>query len=89
MNASQPAKTSWTFLPFELEAEPTWAIYDDNLARIVARFYVEDEAQDYLRWRNDRQTVLKNQQIVDKLKAENIERQHFSDADDFDNDGRC
>lgn len=45
----------WTFEPFEMEAQQTWSIYDENLARIVATFYDEDEARDYLFWRNRKQ----------------------------------
>lgn len=49
----------WTFVPFEVQEEPTWAVYDDNLARIVARFHDEDEAAAYLKWRNKRQDKLR------------------------------
>jgi len=42
----------WTFEPFECHAEPTWEIYDPNLARVVAVFHDRDEAVAYLEWRN-------------------------------------
>lgn len=42
----------WTFEPFECHTEPTWEIYDPNLARIVAVFSDRDEATAYLKWRN-------------------------------------
>lgn len=38
----------WTFELFEIWATPTWEIYDPNLARVVAVFYDEAEAEDYL-----------------------------------------
>lgn len=48
----------WTFEPFEIERETSWVVYDDNLARIVGIFFVEDEAEAYLKWRNKRQEKL-------------------------------
>jgi hypothetical protein len=51
----------WSFEPMEIDSdpEPTWPIYDPNMARIVAVFYTEDEAKDYLKWRNKKQAKLK------------------------------
>jgi hypothetical protein len=51
----------WTFEPLEIDddPEPTWPIYDPNLARIVAVFYAEGEARDYLGWRNEKQAEKK------------------------------
>ena len=45
----------WTFEPFECHTEPTWEIYDPNLARVVAVFSDRDEAAAYLKWRNKKQ----------------------------------
>ena len=53
------ADKPWTFEPLEVDHEPTWTIYDPNLARIVATFHDEDEAADYLRWRNKKQAKKK------------------------------
>ena len=53
----------WTFNPFELETEQTWVVYDENLARIVATFYDEDEAKSYLKWRNKKQKKRKAAQV--------------------------
>lgn len=57
MTDTQP----WSFEPFEIDAapEPTWPVYDPNLARIVAIFYTEHEAREYLRWRNKKQAKLR------------------------------
>jgi hypothetical protein len=55
----------WTFEDFVLEAEPTWSIYDENLARIVAVFYDLDEAQDYLKWRNKKQAKKRADKVID------------------------
>lgn len=49
----------WTFEPFEVDKTEAWTVYDGNLARIVAVFYDEDEAQAYLRWRNKKQAKKK------------------------------
>lgn len=51
----------WTFEPMEMDdkPDPTWPIYDPNEARIVAVFYTEEEARDYLKWRNKKQAKLK------------------------------
>lgn len=53
--------TPWSFEPMEIDDSPelTWPIYDPNEARIVAVFYTEQEARDYLRWRNKKQAKLK------------------------------
>lgn len=48
-------KEPWTFEPFECHTEPTWEIYDPNLARVVAVFTDRDEATAYLAWRNEAQ----------------------------------
>lgn len=44
---AQPDKP-WTFELFEIWPTPTWEIYDPNLARVIAVFYSEQEAEDYL-----------------------------------------
>lgn len=51
----------WSFEPFEVDPDPdpTWPVYDPNLARIVAIFYTEKEAREYLEWRNKKQAKLK------------------------------
>lgn len=50
----------WTFEPFELTRDEVWEIYDPNLARVVAVFYDEDAADEYLAWVNERQEKKRN-----------------------------
>lgn len=38
--------------PIEVYPERVWEIHDPNTARLVAIFYEEDAAMEYLRWRN-------------------------------------
>lgn len=45
----------WTYIDFTHYREDTWTIYDPNLARIIAVFYTEREADKYLKWRNKKQ----------------------------------
>jgi hypothetical protein len=40
--------------PLEMYPDPTWEIIDPNTAQIVAVFYNETAAQEYLEWRNRR-----------------------------------
>ena len=51
----------WSFEPMEIDddPEPTWPVYDPNMARIVAVFYTQEEAREYLKWRNKKQAKLK------------------------------
>ena len=65
----------WSFEPFELEAEQTWVVYDENLARIVATFYDRDEAKAYLKWRNKKQAKHKDRKRASRSW--------------IDDDGRC
>lgn len=65
----------WTFEPFELYRDDTWAILDPNLAQMVAIFYDQAEAEAYLKWRNRRQA--KKQE---KLQAKKQARDHAEDA---------
>lgn len=51
---STPRKP-WTFEPFDIYEDRTWAILDPNLATQVAIFFDQDEAEAYLAWRNRRQ----------------------------------
>lgn len=43
-----------THAPLEMYPDPTWEVIDPNTARIVAVFYDENAAQEYLKWRNSR-----------------------------------
>lgn len=86
----------WTFQPFEMEAESRWVIYDDNEARIVAVFHVEDEASAYLKWRNKRQEKLarkaEKDRAADALRSAWRWRAAWTLAEPVDNpddDGRC
>ncbi len=54
----EPWGKPWTFLPFEMDHQDSWPIYDENLGRIVATFYDQAEAESYLEWRNRRQAKL-------------------------------
>ena len=53
-----PLSPPWTFEPFEADQVATTAVYDPNLACIVAVFYDPGEAADYLAWRNKKQAKL-------------------------------
>lgn len=85
----------WTFENFDLEAEQRWVVYDDNLARIVAVFHVEDEAHAYLQWRNKRQAKLarraERERAADARRSAWRWRSAWSSdpADNPDDDGRC
>lgn len=50
----------WTYEPFELTRDEVWEIYDPNLARIIAIFYDEKSADEYLKWVNKRQEKKRN-----------------------------
>lgn len=76
----------WTFEPFEMDEQQTWSIYDENLARIVAVFYDEDEARDYLFWRNKKQAKKKAKRAA---AAKKLAELGWSAGHDFDDDGRC
>lgn len=80
----------WTFEPFEMDEQQTWTIYDENMARIVAIFYDEDEARDYLFWRNKKQAKKKARRAdaAKKLAALGWSSGGIPDDDD-DDDGRC
>lgn len=39
--------------PIELYADPTWTVLDPNTAQLVAIFYDETAAQEYVAWRNE------------------------------------
>ena len=45
----------WTFEPFELTRDEVWEVFDPNLARVIAVFYDENAADEYLAWVNERQ----------------------------------
>ena len=50
----------WTFEPYELARDEVWEIYDPNLGRIIAIFYDEKHADEYLAWINERQEKKRN-----------------------------
>lgn len=56
----------WTFEPFDIYEDRTWAILDPNLATQVAIFFDQDEAEAYLAWRNKKQA---KRQAKKKAKA--------------------
>lgn len=45
----------WTFDAYELTRDEVWEIHDPNLARVIAVFYDEKSADEYLAWINERQ----------------------------------
>lgn len=49
------APEPWTFKSFELNSDKVWEIHDPNLARVIAVFYDEKSANEYLAWINKRQ----------------------------------
>jgi hypothetical protein len=53
----------WTFEDYELHHQDTWEVYDPNLARLVAVFYNEDDALEYLKWRNKKQAKRKGKEL--------------------------
>jgi len=59
----------WTYEDFEMYPQGTVEIYDPNEARNIAVFYDEDEAREYLEWRNKRQAKLRRRQAKRRAKV--------------------
>jgi hypothetical protein len=49
----------WTFEPFVADKDTVWTIHDENEARVVAVFYAEKDASEYLAWVNKKQAKKK------------------------------
>ena len=60
----------WTFDPLDIIQFSRWEIYDPNLGRTVAVFYDEDEACDYLIWRNKKQAKKADKKLKQQLREE-------------------
>lgn len=90
---STPRKP-WTFEPFEIYEDRTWAILDPNLATQVAIFFDQDEAEAYLAWRNKKQAKRKAKRKAKEASKATAGRlcadgQRIDWDIQFDWDGRC